>query len=127
MIGTGAYPFRLTMRETASNEDIRQLMAMEPKDLGRLLTKTGTGRCPVCREGDQPMAVHENGVQFACGCCRSLPPLHPGDRSWAACKLCNDQSNVIPLHGGPGHQRLTTEEVEELQRLARATRRAVAR
>lgn len=113
------------MRESLSRERITVLMAMEISELGRQLNPEGRGVCPLCRLGGR-MSVHENGVRFACGCCRYLPPLHNGDRSWAACKLCNTQHNVIPMHAGGRKAKSDTEEIQELRRLAK-NRRAVAR
>lgn len=118
----------LGFKESLAHADIVALMSFQPSQLGKCLTRQGTGQCPRHPGGDGAMAVHENGVRFSCGCCRWLPPLHTGDRAWAACKLCNDQSNVIPLHGGPGAPKLDSEEILELKLLAAQRRRkAVAR
>jgi hypothetical protein len=105
------------MKESLARDQIHALMNMKPSELGRKLTGTGAGVCPLCHLGGR-MAVHENGVQFACGCCRMLPPLHVGPASWLACKKCND-GVVIPMHAGKqragaGPNPLTA--VEELMR-----------
>ena len=121
MIGTGVYPYRLSMRETASKNRIQELMCLEPRDLGRLITKSGMGRCPVCRGVDsssEPMAVHENGVQFACGCCRWLPPLHGSPRAWIACSKCNIDGVVVPMYQGKQSKKPISAALELIQEYA---------
>lgn len=100
------------LKEVLDNAVIEALLNFSPKHLGRLLNATGSGQCPRHPGTEGPTAVHARGVQFPCGCCRWLPPLHTGDRTWAACKACN--TNVVPLHKGP--RQLSTEEVEDLRR-----------
>lgn len=87
-------------KESLSLAEIEPLLILKPRSLGRLLNPQGTGQCPRHPGADGPTAVHEHGVMFPCGCCRYLPSLHTGDRTWAACKLCNTQHNVIPIHSG---------------------------
>lgn len=102
----------LGLKESLDPVVIAALLRFDPRQLGRLLNAKGTGQCPRHPGTEGLMAVHEYGVQFPCGCCRRLPPLHSHERTWAACKLCC--SNVVPLHKGP--RRLSSEEIEELRR-----------
>lgn len=99
-------------KESLSLAQIEPLLIFKPSGLGRLLNSKGAGQCPRHPGADGPMAVHEHGVMFPCGCCRWLPALHSDDRTWAACKQCN--TNVVPLHKGP--RPLSTEEIEGLRR-----------
>jgi ribosomal protein S27AE len=86
------------MKESLTPEQIGALMRPEDFDLGQKLTGQGSGVCPLCHLGGK-MAVHENGVRFACGHLRWLPSLHAsnGDQ----CKKCHPElGNVIPITRG---------------------------
>lgn len=106
----------LGLKESLSLAKVEALLNFSPRQLGRLLNAEGMGQCPRHPGTEGATTVHEYGVQFPCGCCRRLPPLHRSDRELAYCGRCNpvEESNVIPLRRPS--RRLTGSEVISLRR-----------
>lgn len=67
---------------------------LDPRELGFRISVVDRPfcRCPFCF-ADVKMAVHEHGVQWACGCARMLPQLHL--TSGGHCSRCPTLKHVV--------------------------------